>query len=216
MTVRPFDPWAQAYSDFETPAEEVAKFESRLEALGADRLDPASRILEICCGRGNALVAWGRLGFAHTVGLDWSVPLLQAYAGSLPRVAGDIRRMPVADRSQDVVAVHGGLHHLPSLDDLEATFREIRRVVRPSGRVIVVEPWSTPFLTFVHAISRQKLARMLSKKVDAFERMYELEHATYDAWLSQPDAILAVVRRHVEPLTLAVRWGKLMLLARPL
>jgi ubiquinone/menaquinone biosynthesis C-methylase UbiE len=215
MTSPVLDPWEQAYSDFETPAEEIAKFEARLRALGADRLDRASRILEICCGRGGALVAWQRLGFTRAIGLDWSLALLRVYRGPSPRVAGDVRRMPVADRSQDVVAVHGGLHHLPSIADLDATFNEIRRVLNSDGRVIVVEPWATPFLTAVHVASRQPIVRRLSKKLDAFERMYELERTTYDAWLSQPDAILHVVRRHIEPLTIRRRWGKLMVFGRP-
>lgn len=215
MTHAALDPWEQAYSDFETPAEEVAKFESRLRALGADRLDRSSRILEICCGRGNALVAWQRLGFRRAAGLDWSHALLKLYAGPLPRVTGDIRRMPIRDGSQDIVAVHGGLHHLPSLEDLEATLREVRRVLRADGRVVIVEPWSTPFLTFVHALSRQRPLRAISKKLDAFERMYELERSTYDAWLGHPSAILSIVERHVEPLQLRRRRGKLMLIGRP-
>lgn len=33
------DSWERAYRDFETPAEEIRKFERRLRALGADRLD---------------------------------------------------------------------------------------------------------------------------------------------------------------------------------
>lgn len=208
------DSWERAYRDFETPAEEIRKFERRLRALGADRLDRSSRILEICCGRGNALVAWRRLGFRRAIGLDLSYALLRLADAGTTRVVGDIRAMPVADASQDIVAVHGGLHHLPSLEDLEATLREVARVIRPDGRVVIVEPWSTPFLTAVHALSRQSPIRRLWKKMDAFERMYELEHTTYDAWLGQPAAILATVRRHLEPVVLQRRWGKLMVLAR--
>lgn len=208
------DAWEQAYRDFESPAEEVEKFHRRLRLLGVDRLDPASRVLEICCGRGNALTAWERLGFTRAVGLDLSFPLLRLYDGRAPRVGGDIRALPFPDASQDIVAVHGGLHHLPRLSDLEATLREVRRVVRPDGRIVIVEPWSTPFLTAVHALSRRRLIRRLSKKFDAFERMYELERATYDAWLGQPAAILDIIRHHLEPIVLRRSRGKLMLLAR--
>lgn len=213
-TQAPLDAWEEAYRDFETPDEEVAKFHRRLRALGIDTLNRSSRILEICCGRGNALTAWTRLGFTRTVGLDLSCALLRLYAGAEPRIGGDIRAMPFADASCDIVAVHGGLHHLPSLADLDATLREVRRVVRPDGRVVIVEPWSTPFLTAVHAISRQRPIRRWSKKIDAFERMYELEKSTYDAWLAQPAAILAIIGRYLEPIVLRRRWGKLMLLAR--
>lgn len=210
----PLDAWEEAYRDFETPDEETAKFDRRLRALGAESFDRSARILEICCGRGSALTAWARLGFSRAVGLDLSLGLLRLYAGLEPRVAGDIRAMPFADASCDIVAVHGGLHHLPALADLEATLREVRRVMRPDGRVVIVEPWSTPFLTGVHALSRQRPIRHWSKKFDAFERMYELEQSTYDAWLGQPDAILAIITRYLEPVVLRRRWGKLMLLAR--
>jgi ubiquinone/menaquinone biosynthesis C-methylase UbiE len=207
------DPWEEAYRDFESPAQEVAKFDRRLRALGVDTLDRASRVLEICCGRGNALTAWHRLGFMRAVGLDLSYPLLRLYAGHAPRVCADIRALPFPDASQDVIAVHGGLHHLPSLADLDATLREMSRVVRPDGRVVIVEPWSTPFLTGVHALSRQRLIRRLSKTFDAFERMYELERSTYDAWLGQPGAILEIVHRHLDPIVLRRSRGKLMVLA---
>lgn len=207
------DAWERAYRDFETPDEEIRKFERRVRALGADQLDRSSRVLEICCGRGNGLVAWRRLGFRRAVGLDLSYALLRLSDAGTPRIAGDIRAMPVADASQDIIAVHGGLHHLTSLDDLEATLGEVRRVIRPDGYVVIVEPWSTPFLTAVHALSRQPPIRRLWKKMDAFERMYDLERTTYDAWLRQPEAILAIMRRHLRPIVLHRRWGKLMMLA---
>ncbi|MBI3402957.1 MAG: class I SAM-dependent methyltransferase [Acidobacteria bacterium] len=213
-TAHELDAWERAYRDFETPAGEMRKFGRRLHALGADRLDLSSRILEICCGRGNALIAWQRLGFRRAVGLDLSYALLRLSNAGAPRIVGDVRAMPVADASQDIVAVHGGLHHLRSLEDLEATLGEMRRVIRPGGHIVIVEPWSTPFLTAVHALSRQPLIRRLWQKMDAFERMYEHEQKTYDAWLGQPDAILALVHRYLTPLVLHRRWGKLMVLAR--
>ena len=208
------DAWEKAYRDFESPAREVDKFDRRLRTLGIDRLDRASRVLEICCGRGNALTAWHRLGFTRAIGLDLSYPLLRLYAGRAPRVGADIRALPFPDASQDIIAVHGGLHHLPLLSDLDTTLREMRRVVRPEGRIVIVEPWSTPFLTAVHALSRQRLVRRLSKKFDAFERMYELERSTYDAWIGRPAAILDIIRHHLEPIVLRQSRGKLMLLAR--
>jgi ubiquinone/menaquinone biosynthesis C-methylase UbiE len=207
------DAWERAYRDFETPDQEVRKFERRLRALGADKLARSSRVLEICCGRGNAIQAWERFGFHPVVGLDLSEALLRLHSGGA-RVVGDIRAMPVARESQDIVAVHGGLHHLPSLDDLDLTLREMHRVLKSDGYALIVEPWSTPFLILVHAVSRQTLARRMSKKVDAFERMYELEHTTYDAWLGNADRILSILTAYLQPITLHRRWGKLMLIAR--
>lgn len=208
------DAWELAYRNFETPAEEVRKFKRRLRALGAHRLAPRSRVLEICCGRGNAIKAWQRLGFRHVIGLDRSEALLRLFEGGAPRVVGDIRALPVLQESQDVVAVHGGLHHLGSLEDLDAALGEVRRVIRPDGHVLIVEPWPTPFLTLVHAVSRQQIARRMWKKIDAFERMFERERTTYEAWLGRPDRILSILTAHLRPLMLRRRWGKLLLIAQ--
>jgi ubiquinone/menaquinone biosynthesis C-methylase UbiE len=56
--------------------------------------------------------------------------------------------------------VQGGLHHLPELPrDLDKTLLEIKRVLRPQGRFVIVEPWHTPFLRIVHAFCNFSLAR---------------------------------------------------------
>ena len=51
--------WEQAYQRFETPAEERAKFVRRLRRLGVHHWDRASRVIEVCSGRGNGLVRGG-------------------------------------------------------------------------------------------------------------------------------------------------------------
>jgi len=77
------------------------------------------------------------------------------------------------------------LHHLPALpEDLEKTFSEMQRVLRKGGRVVFVEPWLTPFLRFVHAVSENRLARRLSNKMDALAAMIQFERRTYEQWLT--------------------------------
>jgi hypothetical protein len=51
------------------------------------------------------------------------------------------------------VIIPGGLHHLSTLpDDLEQTVSETHRVLRDDGLLLIVEPWVTPLLGFVHKI----------------------------------------------------------------
>jgi ubiquinone/menaquinone biosynthesis C-methylase UbiE len=62
------------------------------------------------------------------------------------------------------------LHHLKTLpDDLEQTLSEAARVLRDDGRFVAVEPWLTPFLTFVHWVCRRRVARCLVPKIDALQ-----------------------------------------------
>src|SRR5262249_26455524 len=120
------------------------------------------------------------------------------------------------DDSKDILIVQGGLHHLISLpDDLEQVLSETRRVLRKSGQLVVVEPWWTPFLRFVHALCDRSFCRRLSNKLDALAVMTECEHQTYWRWLKSPDLILSVLREHFEPQYLSTNWGKLSFVGKP-
>jgi len=208
--------WEEAYARFETPEDEIRKFTRRLLRVGAGNWKKDAAIVEIFCGRGNGLHALSRLGFTQLEGVDLSASLLAQYKGpALCRVA-DCRQLPFASQSRDILIVQGGLHHLHTLPgDLGQVLKEVRRILRPDGQFIVVEPWLTPFLSFVHALCRNALARKLSRKIDALSIMTENERDTYQQWLSQPDAIMALFRRNFQICKSTVGWGKLTLIASP-
>lgn len=203
------DPWEAAYLRFETPEEEIRKFIGRLKRLGARQWPRDAEIVELFCGRGNGLVALQRLGFTQFEGVDLSPRLIAQYKGSAKCIVADCRKLPFADCSKDVLIVQGGLHHLPILPaDLEQTFSEMQRVLRKDGRVMLVEPWRTPFLTFAHFVSEIPMVRRLSNKMDALATMTEHEIRTYAQWLGQPDVIKQVARAHFVPVHESFAWGK--------
>jgi SAM-dependent methyltransferase len=203
------DPWEAAYLRFETPEEEIQKFMGRLNRLGARQWPCEAEIVELFCGRGSGLIALQRLGFTHLEGVDLSPRLIAQYKGSAKCIIADCRKLPFAERSKDVLIVQGGLHHLPNLPgDLEQTFSEMHRVLRKDGRVTFVEPWRTPFLTFVHFVSEIPVVRRLSSKMDAFATMVEYELTTYTQWFGQAELICKTARAHFVPLHESFAWGK--------
>lgn len=203
------DPWEAAYLRFETPEQEIQKFIARLNRLGAPHWPRDAGIAELFCGRGNGLIALERLGFTRIEGVDLSPRLLAQFKGSAKCTVADCRKLPFPDRSKDVLIVQGGLHHLPTLPgDLDQTFSEMQRVLRTTGRVLFVEPWLTPFLKFVHAISENPLARRLSNKLDALATMIQFERRTYEQWLGQPELIKKIARAHFAPVHESCAWGK--------
>ncbi|MGO9590787.1 MAG: class I SAM-dependent methyltransferase [Candidatus Acidiferrales bacterium] len=211
------DSWEAAYVRFETPEEEIQKFLKRLRLLGATSLPRDTRVVELFCGRGNGLHALSQLGFTNLEGVDLSARLVGLYQGPAKCYVSDCRQLPFPDRSRDVLIVQGGLHHLPTLpDDLEQTLAEMHRVVRRRGRVIIVEPWQTPFLRLAHSISEIALARHYSAKLDAFATMIELERATYERWLSQPRLVLDLLRKYFKPVHESFAWGKFSFVGTPL
>jgi ubiquinone/menaquinone biosynthesis C-methylase UbiE len=207
--------WERAYQAFETPEQECRKFISRLRAIGADRWSLDSRVLEVCCGRGSGLRAWQSLGFRRTVGVDLSPALLSTGRDLGAIVLGDARNLPLRSRSIEIAIVQGGLHHLMTSRDVDYAVAEMCRVVIPTGRVVIIEPWLTPFLRLVHAVCRLAPVRRLAPKINALSTMIEEERVTYDQWLNSPAEYLALIRRHVTPHLVKIRWGKLVIVGSP-
>lgn len=211
------DAWEAAYLRFEAPEQEIQKFLKRLRNLGAEVWPRDARILEIFCGRGNGLRALERLGFKNLEGADLSARLLAEYHGPAKCTECDCRKIPFADRSKDVVIVQGGLHHLPTLpESLDETLAEARRVLAEDGRIVIVEPWLTPFLSFVHFACGIRAARRMWTKLDAMATMIEHERSTYEQWLGQPDLIRRTVLRHFAPVRESTAWGKWNFVGKPL
>ena len=208
--------WEAAYSRFETANEEIRKFRRRLIKLGIAQYPRDADVVELFCGRGNGLEALAQLGFRRIEGVDLSSRLLRQYKGFGACYVADCRQLPFTDHSKDILIVQGGLHHLSTLpDDLEQVLCEARRVLRKTGRLFVVEPWSTPFLRFVHTLCGCSFCRRLYGKLDALAAMIEYERRTYSQWLQAPGLILAVIRDNFETQYVSIRWGKFSFVGKP-
>jgi demethylmenaquinone methyltransferase/2-methoxy-6-polyprenyl-1,4-benzoquinol methylase len=97
------------------------------------------RALDACCGTGDLALADLKAGAAEVVGLDFSEPMLERARRKSDRVEwvqGDMLALPFEDGSFDAVTVGFGVRNV---EDLEAGLRELRRVLRPGGRLGVLE-----------------------------------------------------------------------------
>ncbi len=93
--------------------------------------------LEVACGTGQGFGYLASLARSVTAG-DCSEPLLeiarQHYGARVDFRQFDAEQMPFADAAFDVVLIFEALYYLP---DAERFFRECRRVLRPSGVLLI-------------------------------------------------------------------------------
>ena len=102
-------------------------------------VSPGDRVLDACCGTGDLALADLHAGGARVTGLDFSERMLErarAKSSEVEWVQGDALALPFADGSFDGATVGFGVRNL---DDLEAGLRELRRVLRPGGRLGILE-----------------------------------------------------------------------------
>jgi demethylmenaquinone methyltransferase/2-methoxy-6-polyprenyl-1,4-benzoquinol methylase len=100
---------------------------------------PGDRVLDACCGTGDLAIAARSHGAAEVVGLDFSAKMLERARVKGPDiewVQGDVLELPFEDGSFDSATVGFGIRNV---DDLEAGLRELRRVLRPGGRLAILE-----------------------------------------------------------------------------
>jgi demethylmenaquinone methyltransferase/2-methoxy-6-polyprenyl-1,4-benzoquinol methylase len=96
------------------------------------------RVLDVCCGTGDLSIAAREAG-GDVTGLDFSAQMLErarSKSSAIDWVAGDALALPFADGSFDAVTVGFGVRNL---SDLELGLREARRVLRPGGRLAILE-----------------------------------------------------------------------------
>jgi ubiquinone/menaquinone biosynthesis C-methylase UbiE len=144
-----------------------------VESLLGRPLRAGERVLDAGCGTGYLAAGLRRARpDVLVVGSDLSSGMLGAAssAGASPLVQADATRLPFADGSFDLVVARGVLHHLP---DVAGALAEWRRVLTPSGAVVLVsEP--TPTVERHGAVLVRALLPLLRRPLSPVEDFWEV------------------------------------------
>ena len=133
----------------------------RKAVLDAVDAKPGERVLDLAAGTGTSSLPFAEAG-AVVVPCDFSLGMLavgKRARPQLPFTAGDATRLPFADDTFDAVTISFGLRNVV---DPAAGLREMLRVTRPGGRLVVCEfshPTWAPFRTDLPRVPDEGAAR---------------------------------------------------------
>src|SRR3954451_9418836 len=117
----------------------TAGLDRRWRAITLDEtVHDGDRVLDACCGTGDLAIGARRRN-ADVVGVDFSHEMLERARrkdDSIEWVQADVLHLPFEDGSFDAVTVGFGVRNV---NDLEAGVRELRRVLKPGGRLGILE-----------------------------------------------------------------------------
>ncbi|MBX3359423.1 MAG: bifunctional demethylmenaquinone methyltransferase/2-methoxy-6-polyprenyl-1,4-benzoquinol methylase UbiE [Phycisphaeraceae bacterium] len=110
-------------------------------------VQPADMVLDIACGTGDLTQAFAKAGAAQVTGLDFTREMLDIAVAKQNRLNpetaarvsyewADAQDLPKADASADIVSIAFGLRNVA---DPAQALREFHRVLRPGGRLIILE-----------------------------------------------------------------------------
>ena len=101
--------------------------------------NPAGKILlDIGCGTGDEATEYERIGFAAVHGIDQSQQMVERTKAAVAHPEnfrqGVYEHIPFPDQSLDVVVGNWSIHYVV---DLDSAYRELARVLRPGGRLVL-------------------------------------------------------------------------------
>jgi ubiquinone/menaquinone biosynthesis C-methylase UbiE len=142
--VAQFTRWARPFSELAIHAEA----EGMRRTLAAARLTGAARVLDVACGPGIVACA-AAAHAAHVTGIDLTPAMIEQAKARQAREGlsncdwqvGDAAALPFADNSFDVAITRYSFHHMPQP---ARALREMARVTRPGGRIVVIDATPTP------------------------------------------------------------------------
>lgn len=145
-------------------------------------MDRPRCIVDLGCGPGVSTFEIARVRPLHDTiaGLDFAKGMLREAQRRVPEsglspsritwLQGDAARLPFKDGSVDVLTGHSFLYLLP---DRPAALRECLRVLRPGGRLVLMEPNRTPSLKSALEVGGRNVPFLMSMVLwRPFSRMY--------------------------------------------
>ncbi len=161
----------------------------RRRTVSALGLPPGAVVVDLACGTGDLAADLAERGLVP-IGADLSFGMLAAAPRRFARIQSDGAALPMPDASVDGVTCGFALRNFT---DLRATFAEMARVVRPGGRIALLEVATppNPVLRFGHGIYFGQVVPRIGAALSDGDAYRYLPRSV--AYLPEPDEMLAML-----------------------
>jgi ubiquinone/menaquinone biosynthesis C-methylase UbiE len=147
--------WQRAYRDPNLVNRRLRKHRLKLGRLGVFSWPRDERVLDLCCGTGEVLRILHAEGFTQLSGVDVTVDADLKKESWLELKPGDGRALPYDDKSFDAVTCMHALHHLGGVEGIRAALGEAMRVLKPGGRLALIDHFDSVQLHVAFSLCRQ-------------------------------------------------------------
>ena len=165
----------------------------RKQAIARLALAPGATVADLAAGTGDFCIDLAKGGL-RPIAVDLSFGMLIADRSHAPRVQGDIAQLPFEDTAVDGVTCGFALRNLV---DLDACFGEIARIVRPGGRIALLDVGvlRNPILRWGHSIYFGKIVPRIGALIGSDAAAYRYLPRSV-AYLPSGPAMVAMLQRH--------------------
>ncbi len=163
----------------------------RRQAVRALALPAGSLVLDLASGTGDLCVDLQHAGY-RPISIDLSAGMLRADHSGAPRVQADIVRLPVPDGVADGATCGFALRNLVAL---EPFFAELARVVRPGGRIALLDVGVPPnrVVRWGHSVYFGRVVPRIGAWLSDPAAYRYLPRSV--AYLPQPEEMVALLRQ---------------------
>lgn len=177
--------WLNAFRSPVLVAKRQRKHREKLKILRVPEWKRDAKVIDMCCGTGELLHILHADGFKDLHGVDVTVDPNLVKEPWVSLTAADCRALPYESNSFDSLLCMHALHHMGGAQGVEAALKEAVRILKPGGRLALIDFYDSPWLRFTFWCFRQRWLTWVSPGIKNFGVLVEEEWSYLSRYLDQ-------------------------------